>query len=678
MITSIKYGDFYFADGSNFLREDLTIAKRSWPTPFIQRSESSILNGEKWGTQETFTLRGVITGCDFEQIRNRQKLLISGFGKDFQSLEIIQSPQGIFEGLFVENAGDFDANGAYLTTNFLFNNFPTYIKTGENTISSNLIQTSHSIFANIFPISPFDWMWTMSSGDSQLYRSEDVWDFNIQENAPFYPDETNWITSGSYSGNLPPPSVRKLSPNDYGTTLFEKPNIKVESINFPESRYVGAIEYEIELSHFPEDYFTEFYGVIDPIDSWEFIENDDQQLDINHTVSCKGFNTSSFANNALQNAKNFVFSRTGTSNMIVPHFICKQTFPNFYPCLDSFSEKIDRIQGSYEVTENYISDINGTGYGVLKYSSSVSSGINDFAQVSIDGEVWGCKNKGFQFTREKYKSFNVVNAAIEAYQDSLGQNDLSLIPLVSGVQEDPINKKITFNITFNNDRSPKTSFDVTTSVSSGDSIISVDVNGNIVGKGDIKSRYENIESAYSQFNIFGAAQNAYVNFLDGNVIFPLNPQFESSGVTKDKFTPSISFSASFNNKEIPPSGFNSFEKTISFTPSMRQLKAIPLFDRDGDYDIIDLLFDTRASIAINIDAEANQDINSYQASQTLKDAGDFMLQKYGRLEKLKLEDYSITSGNLNKYSLNATWTFETPHKLISPPNYSGINTFRVK
>ncbi len=459
--------------------------------------------------------------------------------------------------------------------------------------------------------------------------------------------------------------------------LISKPNIKVNNINFPESRYVGILDYEIELEHFPEDYYTNFYGVNDPVDSWEFSEEDNGGLNISHNISCKGFNTSSGANNAFSNARNFVSSRTGISNMVVPHFVCKNTYPNFYPCLDSFSEKIDRIKGIYGITENYKSDLDGTGYGLAKYNFSISSGIDEFSTVTVNGNVEGCKGKDFDTVRDKYNSINLIGKVLSTYEEAVGADDLNLTPVFSGVNEDPLNNKLTFNITFNNDHSPTTVFDLTTNVNSGDSLITVSVNGNIQGKGDIKERYENIVNAYQNFNIFGAAENAYIDFFNGNPEYPLNPNFESSGVMKDKFTPSISFNASFNNKDIPPSGFNTFEKNISITPSIRSIKAIPVFDQDGEYDIIDLLSDRRAVLEINIDAEAGE-ISNDDAVNTLKLEGSYLLQKYGRVEKFKLENYSIETGNSKNYSLQATWSFETPYKLIAPPNYSGVNELRIK
>ena len=521
------------------------------PIPFVTFSEESIINGEKWGTREVLNLRGQITGCDFDKLIKYQKGIISGFGKDFQTLLI--------------------------------------------------------------------------SGD------------------------------------------------DY---TFSRENLKVEDISFPSSRYVGILDYQIRLARFPDDYYLNFFGVNEPTNQWSFEEQENGTMTISHAVSCKGFNTN--GNNAFQNARNFVNTLTGIDSMPAPQFICKNTFPNYFPCLDSFSENIDRIGGFYGVTENYVSDLEGTGRGVLRYSVEVNSGIDSFSSASINGDVIGCKNSSFEDVRAKYKNFNVWPTVASIYGDAMGFIDLNSEPLSSGVNEDSINKKISFAINFNNDHSPLTIFDITSDITSGEDLTSVSVNGNIRARGDIKKRWEKIQEVFSGFDIFNFANTAYLDFSNSNPEYPLNPVAINSGTTRNKFEPSLSFSATFNNREILPSGFIRFDKSISIKPSLRAIKEIPLFDRNGDYDIVDLLFDRRAEISINIDAEKDVDLDEGIAINTIKSEGNNLFLKYGLVNLEKLQTYNLESGNVNNFRLNAEWTFETPFKVTVPPVYNIIDNLNVK
>jgi hypothetical protein len=647
--TIVKYGDYDFGNQ---------------PTPFLTRSETFIKAGENWGTQETFTLRGQLTGCGFDAVRSGQKELIGGFGRDFHNLGILADKVIFSSGILVSNAEDDYYNGYY----------------HSGGVSDGIVLYKNYKPSDIF----FD-------NSSYVGRSLGYWRLYVGGFPPSY------IGSGSglaqpyliqnWSGDaFDPPSfdssltVTEANSFESGvekSLIFSKSGLKVESINFPSNPYKKILDYEIQLSHFPDNYFSQFYGVTNPVDSWDFNEGENGLLNITHNISCKGFNTHSGANNAFQNARNFVYSKTGDQNMINPHFICKNTYPDFYPCLDSFTENINRIDGTYSITENYISDLEGTGRGVLRYQVDLTSGVNDFSTATIRGNIDGCKNADMSPVRARFKEFKFFDTVAEIYNDAFGFVDLNPEGLSTGVQEDSLNKKITFDVSFNNDQSPQTILDVQTNVASGDSHITVSVDGNIRARGDIRARYDKISSIYDNIDIFGYAKNAYISYLGGTPSYPLNPKSESNGVTKDEFTPVISFNATYTNKEIPPEGFESFNRNISVKPSLRSIKPVPLFDQNGTYDIIDLLFDRRARVSVDLNGTASPG-TSVDLTNTMKQEGNLLLQTYGRTNDYKLESYNISTGNLGEYSLNATWSFEAANKVFDGTNYDEVNTLKIK
>ena len=658
MSVVVKYGDYDFPN---------------LPTPFVTFSEEAILNGEKWGTREVFNVRGQISGCSFEDIRKYQKDVISGFSRDFKTFSIGQVE--VPEAVVVEGSGDESLDGLYYPTNFSTQSlFRRWKKNPAGSASSYPELSVRDVEGG------FTAYMIANAGGSSGYRyrseafngyalsTEDALNLNPADYGPY---------SVTLNGTAPAPTVRRAIASDFeANPILLKNNIKVENISFPESRYVGLVDYEITLSHFPEDYYSNFFGVNDPVNEWSFNEQENGILEITHNISCKGFNTN--GTNALQNAKNFVNSNTGVSNMPLPQFICKNTFPNYFPCLDSFTENIDRIRGIYGITENYISDLNETGRGTLKYSVEINSGIDSFSTASINGEINGCKNQEFSEARAKLKSFDIFNTVASIYEDSIGYVDLNATPINSGVSEDPINKKINFNAEFTNDHSPETIFDVSTNINSGQDLISVSLNGNIRSRGDIKNQWQKIQERYSGFDSYSFANTAYLDFNNGNPKYPLNPVVQTSGVTRNKFEPSISFSINFDNRQILPSGFISFDKNISIKPSLRAIKEIPIFDLDGDYDIIDLLFDKRASLNIRVDAESDGTMSSQQVEQSIKNEVNSLVGFYGVFNELKLSNYSLTSGNTNQYSLNGDWTFDTQLKVTSGQNYAEIENLKIK
>ena len=644
MNTRIAYGNYNF---------------NNQPTPFLSRSESFIKAGENWGSAETFTLRGQITGCDFAAVRSGQKDLIAGFGRDFQTLKIFDSDVKFQIGLnFLSGAtgidpdfeilsGIYDGDGA---TDDVFSNSSGQFILESGIYPSGSMETETGNY--IFPAYT-GW---------QIYSGSTVFDINF--NISPAPPTENWENGTEF--------LR------YQTELFAKTGIKVESINFESNKYTRILPYEITLTHFPPEYFTTYNGVINPTDSWDFTEGEDGLLSITHNISCKGFNTHSGANNAFENARRFVNSRTGYQNMVNPHFICKNTYPDFYPCLDTFTENINRVNGEYSITENYVSDLEGTGFGVLRYTVDLNSGVDSFSTAQIRGNVDGCKNGDMATVRARFKDFQPFNIVSETYNDAFGFVDLNPEGLSTGIQEDSINKKINFDISYNNDHSPQTILDVQTNVNSGDSHISVTVDGNITARGDIRDRYSKILDIYDGLNIFNYASNAYVEFFGGTPTYPLNPKEESKGVVRNPFAPSLSFNATYTNKEIPPNGFESFQRNASIIPSLRPLKPVPLFDQAGTYDIIDLLFDRRAKLSVSLNGVASPSENSATLTSTMRSEANLMLQTYGTSDSFKLESYNISTGNLGEYNLNATWSFEAANKVYDGVNYDSVNTLKIK
>ena len=206
--------------------------------------------------------------------------------------------------------------------------------------------------------------------------------------------------------------------------------------------------------------------------------------------------------------------------------------------------------------------------------------------------------------------------------------------------------------------------------------ISVGVNGNIKGRGDVYDQWTAIQSKFESVDIFGIANDAYIRFDESS--YPLNPSAQSSGVTENQYAPQISFNAAFNNKDIPPEGFDFFNRTVSFSPSIRNIKPIPLFDQNGTYDIVDSLFDSRARINVNIDGGAKPNQSAENLSEIMKSEANFLLQKYGKTSELKLEKYNLSTGTVGNYSLAATWSFDTSNKVIQGSNYDMVNTLKLK
>ena len=72
---------------------------------------------------------------------------------------------------------------------------------------------------------------------------------------------------------------------------FPLSNCLVDGISFGESPYRSVLDYSISLRSYESRLFSGVSKVIDPVNSFEFSEEEDGQRGILHTVAAKGINT---------------------------------------------------------------------------------------------------------------------------------------------------------------------------------------------------------------------------------------------------------------------------------------------------------------------------------------------------------------------------------------------------
>lgn len=91
------------------------------PTPLVQLSEQPLRYGHYWGTVETITLNGQLTGqCQtFQQLLDKQNNLISNFNQHFKKLEINENGNTVYFWPFAKvKSIDFDSSQYSQLLNF--------------------------------------------------------------------------------------------------------------------------------------------------------------------------------------------------------------------------------------------------------------------------------------------------------------------------------------------------------------------------------------------------------------------------------------------------------------------------------------------------------------------------------------------------------------------------------
>ena len=460
-----------------------------------------------------------------------------------------------------------------------------------------------------------------------------------------------------------------------GQTLYSQDFNIIKDINFGNSLYRGVLDYTVTLESQPQYLFSGMYGVTNPGNEWSFAETDDKLLEITHTISAKGINTSSSYSNSFDNAKNYVLGLTGTNSFIPPFFSLYCTGASM--CIDSFKENINRFENSYSVVEKYVPlDMFHGGAGYIResfdYNCNLSNGI---ASLSVKGEVKSCKNVDLNTLRQKYINYDVFGAAVAAYFEACGRTDLNPNYLVSGVNEDPYSKIISFDIQFDNDFTPKTYFDYSSEVKIGeDDITIVGINGTIKGRGDLLNKYSLVENYFNtQLNLFALANESYKE-SDISHTYPLRNQQLNYSVSKNPFLGEITVSTSYDNKDLIPPGFQYLNYTLAFKPALRQLSSIPLpiCPSADDYYTVDLGYANRMQFSVNGQATVCAGTSESSIADINNIANDNLI-KFGKGSAL-VEKKSITqsnAGNGKTFKFNFGYSYDSTSVTVTP--FSSIN-----
>ena len=224
-----------------------------------------------------------------------------------------------------------------------------------------------------------------------------------------------------------------------GNNKMVFPNTVVESIEFPDSGYHALLEFVIRLKCYEQDYFLA-QGVVDPVDEFQLQEGEDGSVQVSHVVSARGVDFTMevagapVVKNGFQNAIEWVNGRLGDSDIsnegmvtawnrgaACPVIGSAAPTPPVEPLhlvLLSQNEKINRLEGTYAITETFVAYLDEANAvaglkAVSKYSVEINQSLQeDFTSVGITGVIRGGKDTTLQELRDAVvKNDNALGAA---------------------------------------------------------------------------------------------------------------------------------------------------------------------------------------------------------------------------------------------------------------------------
>lgn len=445
-----------------------------------------------------------------------------------------------------------------------------------------------------------------------------------------------------------------------------KSGARINSISYDESPMIGLVNYSVDITCYPESYF-ENAGILEKRNNWSVSNDLNDNFSISHEIFAKGANTAPNFDNALDNAKNFVLNYTGFNPpSLFPYFISGQ----FSGSLDSRTESINRLDGSYQITETYVGS---TGSKITEeLSVDLQSGTDGVITVTVQGNFKGGKSIPITEVRNKYSNFDVFSTATGVYNDYRGITGLFPTPLSSGVTESYDENTLSFNITYNDWPDTFYRHTYSTDISSGNNgIITASINGNIEGLGRLPEKYDRAYNFYTGLDIYGLVNVAYLEYVGPGYPFSLRGVFISSGMSNNRFDGTISYNASFDNRELPLncSGIKFFDISYNKNPAIRAMSPISIPHSVYGLDIVDLGYKTRATITVDGTVIVEKPFTSIEATGVI---ARYINGKFAReiLASGSKTNIRLDSVNINQNVNEDSASFSVQYSFDEPLSYS--------
>jgi len=391
----------------------------------------------------------------------------------------------------------------------------------------------------------------------------------------------------------------------YEAYLFS--GCSIENISFDQGGYNKIVGYSVEMLSYPSGltgYFSGTFGVLDPKDEIRVSEDPDGFGTITHSVEARGFVTTSI-DNAINNAKNYVASRTGISNVITTPVISGIPLSGAMstPVLINVSENLDRLGLVYSVEETYkfklfTGDIeaqnnyNFNNYYLTSYNTSLTSGAGeDFVTASIQGEIKAgiTGDNGDTLISNLVTQLGVLDPfrIISGKYGAPNGFNFCKDPIQLTIEEDLNARKISFNASYDNLEFYNSSNDkyvyngcyldatISHSIDNLTKIDTIEVKGEIKCRGSVTNRYNNSLLYLAELMTAGSSltlprladfvNDYYVSYYLAGYRFALNTTPSTLEVNANKLLGTVSISASFNNKDSFVSLTNT-DYSIEYTP----------------------------------------------------------------------------------------------------------------
>lgn len=364
------------------------------------------------------------------------------------------------------------------------------------------------------------------------------------------------------------------------------------SINFGDSNQTRYLPYDITFQAYEDKSFSNFFGIAEPVNTWNFQEQDGRIVNVTRTVGAKGIKIDS--SSPLNNARTFVNAILNDYENDISYFWSR----NKTGILTNKTEEVDRLTNKYSVTENYLVSTSNqpiTASGILTATTQISydkedglnTRVNGTLQGGLTGEGYHAVNTGmFGPSDAKSLAIDAIEKTRSAFESDVYQN-IYREPSSYNYTLNEAANKMDFSFEFRDATTTasgetvnKYTVDVAGNKDNG--LITANVNGSIEYKGvfdifdygdapETGVRWAKVNSGFSGFNPYSVALNRYQDFVNINIYedsgwYSLFPFPSSESVNKDPFNSKIDYQFSYDNRiDITSGQLNNASFSINYT-----------------------------------------------------------------------------------------------------------------
>lgn len=452
-------------------------------------------------------------------------------------------------------------------------------------------------------------------------------------------------------------NYKTLSIKENNTDLYVGNNTVINSINIEESSWYGLLPFTIDLSVYSENYFQDYYGVVEPEENFAFNEENGDILNLVHSISAKGIVAKN--QNAIQNAKDWVLSRVNNFSQISPILSRNASAVQNRPfILYSTQEVVDRFNGTYSVERTYkkSSNLENPENCLLTYNIDLDYNLDDgLVSASINGALEG---SNLNILKQEYNKLNLYNLCNRISKDTYNEF-LTNRTLSQSVEESSEENRLNFSASFNNDTSNEITNNYTIDINEDSlkCIRTASINANISCKyGDLKTKMQKIEQFYkTQFS----AKNLVNQEFRKEFGTQLNPEPITESITFDKFNAQINYSAQFTDKKISyTSDIINLSSSVNYTPSIKIHVPNTSAFTPREHNVQNLNCANRSRLEISVTAVVKSDKNISIAESVVSSELNRIKSNYLKGSFL-LEEKLVTKNNdLKTVTISETYTFE--------------------